>query len=1277
MAFDAGTIMAHLDLDERAFNRKLDAAERREQEFSKRTSRSTVKLGVAPQEANQLRRQMDQLDRQLTQDAIRRSNSGQGSVLATLLGMSSPSAARAQATQQQQAQRSVLSRLAGSIGGGGGGGGGFLRVGGGGGGGNGNMGLGSGLFRGIGPGILGLGTRTSLIAGLGGTALGALPSLAGPLGALGIGGLGLGVASGIGRQALSGITPLLSAQQQAQQALSQATTKQQRQAAQQQLAGVQQALGQQPAALQTIFKSLSQIQSTWQKFTAGLAPQLVGPIHAAAHVFTSLLPDIRSVFGSAMTLVTPFIRGIGDLAHMVLPLLGQAFRAAAPLMRPLLDGIGKLVAGLLPGLTTLIRASAPAVRAFGSFLGTIGSGLGKMLADFAPAIRASSVVLIALGKVLGGLFPVIGQLASIMARTLAPIFTQLAKVIRALEPTLIIIGHVFAALAGAILGDLVAAFSALARLLILIQPAIRIFANALSQVFTVLENSGVFAVLGDALEKLVPIFARLVNQVVRALAPALPPLIRAAGTLAAVLAGALAAGLGDLLIAITPVLVLAARLTTALILWLSHTHLLVPALGLLTAAWLLFSSSFSITPIGAMITVIGLLVIAVVELVKHWHTVWSGIKAVAADAWHFIWDGFGKFLLPLLGPAGLIALGAIELAKHWSQITGAIKSDASSLWQHLVGWGDDIRQLFTHTIPGYWDSFWNATQNRLIHPLEHGFDALRSFIHDHLVAPLDNFFTQTIPNALRDFVTTAGNVMQRIQGAMEAPVKWVVDHVLNGLISAFDWISGKVGGPHINAVHPMGLAAGGKITGGTTETADDVLIRVSKNETVLSGQHSRLLAPLLSMIGVPGYAGGGRVGQNPPHRHGNPHLPQGQADPGGGIGSWFHKAADIGKILAAVVSGNTTALTNAIKDLIPGGVGGAVADMSSLLVDIPRTLIKDVVSTLIGLGGGLGGNGSAIVKDALSWLGKIPYVWGGTAVPGGADCSGFVQTIYRRHGIIAPRTSEAQGSWVRRTPPTIGGLAFYHSPPGGADPGHVAIYAGRNRVISQGGGMGPQLETLRFLPLLWTGVPPGGGSAVGLSGPLQAMAQQLLGRHGWANQWPAFNSLETREAGWNIHARNPNSGAYGLAQFINGPREYYQYGGNPFTGAGQLTAMMNYIAGRYPRGPNEAWSHELSAGWYDFGGWLKHGQIGLNTTGRPEAVLNPAQSSAMLSLAEALRLSQANSGPGYSTGIEARLERVIRAIERSSAATGAAVGDALNGTSRTSFYRSNYSARGV
>jgi SLT domain-containing protein/phage-related protein len=904
MPFDAGTIIARLELDPGDFDRQLAAR----RAAAQRAEREPIKLKAtdifSTQDMSSARKRIADLDNQISRDATTRMRSSNGSVLGTLMALFSPRQVSGAPSPQQAAQQGMLGRVLGAVTpGGGGGGGGNVGFGGGtGGGGNGSFI--TRLLSGIGPQVLGLGGRATFWTGLGGTALGALPALAGPLGALGLGGAGAGlIAAGAG-----------------------------------QLIGSKNVKGQ-PATQGPLYdQATAAMKSVQAAFKAGAAP-LLQPLKQVFSEVPSLirnvLPAVKDVFAGAATLIQPLVNSLSDLAVMILPLLGKAFRAAAPLIEPLIDGLGKLVAGILPGLTSLLRASAPAVAAFSGVLTTLGKGIGQMLGDFAPAVKASAVILKALGDVLGGLFPIIGQLAGVFARTLAPIIIQFAGVIRALEPVLTIVGHVLASLASAILGDLVSAFGALARLLISIEPSIKIFANALSQAFNVLENSGVFAVLGDTLEKLVPILAKLINTLVSQLAPILPVLITLVSQFSTILIDLLAAGLETIL--------------TGVLALVTHFKALVPILAVATAAWWLFNVALDANPIGLVILAAVALVGAITLLVKNWSKVWGEIKSIAADAWNFIWNGFGKYLLPLLGPVGLIALGAIELAKHWHDITSAIASDADSLWQHLVGWGDDIKKLFTITIPGWWDDFVGFTTRDLIDPVKRGFDALTSYIHDNFVLPIENTFTNTIPNAFKTAVRLIGTAWSDIKSAVRGPVAWVIDNVVDGLISAFDWVSGKVGGPHISQVHPMGLAGGGRVPG--YGGGDQWPALLESGEVVVPKEKAGPLAWLWKMIGIPGYANGGSPGQT-----GNPHLPQGQPNPGGGIGGIVHKVLggighgllSGGKILAALATGNTTALLNAFTGMFPKGVGGAVGDLASLLVDIPKTLAKDAIHSLIG-----------------------------------------------------------------------------------------------------------------------------------------------------------------------------------------------------------------------------------------------------------------------------------------------------------------------------------------
>lgn len=87
-----------------------------------------------------------------------------------------------------------------------------------------------------------------------------------------------------------------------------------------------------------------------------------------------------------------------------------------------------------------------------------------------------------------------------------------------------------------------------------------------------------------------------------------------------------------------------------------------------------------------------------------------------------------------------------------------------------------------------------------------------------------------------------------------------------------------------------------------------------------------------------------------------------------------------------------------------------------------------------------------IVNFALRFQGN-PYVWGGTSLIRGADCSGFTQSVFRNFGIYIPRTSRAQANSGRRVSMDKiqpGDLIFYTK---NGRVNHVVIYIGNGRVI--------------------------------------------------------------------------------------------------------------------------------------------------------------------------------------------------------------------------------------
>jgi len=80
---------------------------------------------------------------------------------------------------------------------------------------------------------------------------------------------------------------------------------------------------------------------------------------------------------------------------------------------------------------------------------------------------------------------------------------------------------------------------------------------------------------------------------------------------------------------------------------------------------------------------------------------------------------------------------------------------------------------------------------------------------------------------------------------------------------------------------------------------------------------------------------------------------------------------------------------------------------------------------------------AGVVQTAYSYMG-VPYVWGGSS-PSGFDCSGFVQWVYARNGVIISRTADTQymeGVPVKDLQP--GDLVFFTTYAPGAS--HVGIY---------------------------------------------------------------------------------------------------------------------------------------------------------------------------------------------------------------------------------------------
>lgn len=152
-------------------------------------------------------------------------------------------------------------------------------------------------------------------------------------------------------------------------------------------------------------------------------------------------------------------------------------------------------------------------------------------------------------------------------------------------------------------------------------------------------------------------------------------------------------------------------------------------------------------------------------------------------------------------------------------------------------------------------------------------------------------------------------------------------------------------------------------------------------------------------------------------------------------------------VLTQVPNGAELEWLETLEGWVKVAIDGQEAYVAEEYVTVEEKLDTAITMTELLYGVGVSDVRVDLVEYAKQFVGN-PYVWGGTSLTKGADCSGFVLSVYKKFGVKLPHYSGAQansGTKISASELQPGDLVFYANSSGTIN--HVALYIGGGRVV--------------------------------------------------------------------------------------------------------------------------------------------------------------------------------------------------------------------------------------
>ena len=151
-------------------------------------------------------------------------------------------------------------------------------------------------------------------------------------------------------------------------------------------------------------------------------------------------------------------------------------------------------------------------------------------------------------------------------------------------------------------------------------------------------------------------------------------------------------------------------------------------------------------------------------------------------------------------------------------------------------------------------------------------------------------------------------------------------------------------------------------------------------------------------------------------------------------------------IMTTVSTGEELEFVEMVDGWVKVAIDSDEGYVSAEYVEVKDVLPRALTMTEARYGVGVSDVRVDLVEYACQFVGN-PYVWGGTSLTKGADCSGFVLSVFKNYGYSLPHYSVSQsqmGTKISEEELLPGDLVFYSN---GSRINHVAIYIGGGQVV--------------------------------------------------------------------------------------------------------------------------------------------------------------------------------------------------------------------------------------